>query len=123
MLNREEWLPLARKLDSDYSYVPEEEVFPEVISGRPWVPHSEWKEWEESLKTSYRKYAVMPTLSDRCPLPLGADAPLYGFLQGDTAGLRILADEGDTPESLTQKVPDVAGLRVAARDQATNPRE
>ena len=56
MLNREEWLPLARKLDWDYSYVREEEVFPEVISGRPWLPHSEWKDWEESFKTSYREY-------------------------------------------------------------------
>ena len=39
MLSREEWLPLARKLDWDYSYVREDEVFPEVISGRPWLPH------------------------------------------------------------------------------------
>jgi len=56
VLSREDWLPLARKLDWDYSYVREEEVFPEVISGRPWLPHSEWKDWEESFKTSYREY-------------------------------------------------------------------
>ena len=56
MLSREEWLPLARKLDWDYSYVREDQVFPEVISGRPWLPHSEWKDWEESFKTSYREY-------------------------------------------------------------------
>jgi len=60
MLGREEWLPLARKLDWDYSYVREEEVFPEVISGRPWLPHSEWKDWEESFKTSYREYVDKP---------------------------------------------------------------
>ena len=56
MLKREEWLPLARKLDWDYSYVSEADVFPEEISGRPWLPHSEWKDWEESFKTSYREY-------------------------------------------------------------------
>ncbi len=56
MLSREEWLPLARKLDWDYSYVREDEVFPEVISGTPWLPHSEWEDWEESFKTSYREY-------------------------------------------------------------------
>jgi toluene monooxygenase system protein A len=56
MLRREEWLHLARKLDWDYSYVTEEEVFPPVISGRPWLPHSEWRDWEESFKTSYREY-------------------------------------------------------------------
>ena len=32
MLNREEWLPLARKLDWDYSYVREDEVFPDLRS-------------------------------------------------------------------------------------------
>jgi toluene monooxygenase system protein A len=56
MLSRDEWLPLARKLDWNYSYVREDEVFPEVISGRPWLTHSEWEEWEESFKTSYREY-------------------------------------------------------------------
>src|SRR5579884_956583 len=43
LLKREEWLHLARKLDWQYSYVREEEVFPEIISGTPWLPHSSWK--------------------------------------------------------------------------------
>lgn len=34
----------------------EEEIFPEVISGHPYLPHSEWQNWEESFKTSYREY-------------------------------------------------------------------
>jgi len=56
MLSRDEWLPLARKLDWEFSYVREEDVFPPIISGRPWLPHAEWKDWEESFKTSYREY-------------------------------------------------------------------
>jgi len=43
--------------------------------------------------------------------------PLYGFLQGDTVGLLILADEGDTLEALAGKLQAAASLRVAARDQ------
>jgi hypothetical protein len=43
--------------------------------------------------------------------------PLYGFLQGDTLGLLILADEGDTLQSLARKLQDAASLRVAGRDQ------
>ena len=43
--------------------------------------------------------------------------PLYGFLQGDTIGLLILADEGDTLQSLARKLQDAASLRVAGRDQ------
>lgn len=56
MLKREEWLPLARELDWDFSYTTEEDVFPEIISGRPWLPHATWKDWQESFKTSYREY-------------------------------------------------------------------
>ena len=41
--------------------------------------------------------------------------PLYGFLQGDTIGLLILAEEGDTLESLARKLQDAASLRVAYR--------
>jgi toluene monooxygenase system protein A len=56
MLNREDWLPLARKLDWAFSYTTEQEVFPPVISGHPWLPHSSWQDWEEAFKTSYREY-------------------------------------------------------------------
>ena len=43
--------------------------------------------------------------------------PLYGFLQGDTLGLLILADEGDTLRALARKLQDAASLRVAGRDR------
>ena len=42
--------------------------------------------------------------------------PLYGFLQGDTVGLLIMAEEDDTLQSLAQKLQDGASLRVARRD-------
>lgn len=42
--------------------------------------------------------------------------PLYGFLQGDTIGLLILAEETDTVAELAQKLQEAAWLRVAARD-------
>ena len=48
MPSRDDGLPLAPKLDWDYSCVREDKVFPEVISGRPWLPHSEWKEWDSN---------------------------------------------------------------------------
>jgi hypothetical protein len=41
--------------------------------------------------------------------------PLYGFLQGDTLGLLILAEESDSIEALAQKLRDAASLRVAAK--------
>ena len=33
-MRREEWLELARRLDWDFSYVREEDVFPPEVSGR-----------------------------------------------------------------------------------------
>lgn len=41
--------------------------------------------------------------------------PLYGFLQGDTIGLLILAEEADTFRALARKLQDAASLRVANR--------
>lgn len=58
MLKREQWLDLARKLDWDFSYVDPREVYPESISGRPWLPHSEWKDWDEPYRTSYAEYVA-----------------------------------------------------------------
>jgi hypothetical protein len=43
--------------------------------------------------------------------------PFYGFLQGDTVGLLILAEEGDTLQALARKLQDAASLRVAARER------
>jgi len=43
--------------------------------------------------------------------------PLYGFLQGDTIGLLVLADEGDTVLALARKLQEAASIRVARNDQ------
>jgi Toluene-4-monooxygenase system protein B (TmoB) len=42
--------------------------------------------------------------------------PLYGFMQGDTLGLLILAEEGDSIQTLAAKLQDAASIRVAGRD-------
>ena len=55
-LNRDDWIDLGRKLDWNYSYVREEEVFPELLSGRPWLPHAEWQHWDEPYRTTYAEY-------------------------------------------------------------------
>ena len=38
--------------------------------------------------------------------------PLYGFMEGDTVGLLILADEQESVRSLAGKLRDAASLRV-----------
>jgi toluene monooxygenase system protein A len=58
MLQRDDWLPLARKLDWEFSYVSERDVFPETMSGAPWLPGAAWQDWEEPYRTSYREYVA-----------------------------------------------------------------
>ena len=64
MLRRDQWLDLARKLDWTYSYVDEREVFPEVASGRPWLPQDAWREWDEPYRTSYTEYVTTQAAKD-----------------------------------------------------------
>jgi toluene monooxygenase system protein A len=65
MLKRDQWQPLARELDWDFSYVREEEVFPPDIAGRPWLPRADWAAWEEPYKTSYPEYVGKQRDKDR----------------------------------------------------------
>jgi hypothetical protein len=43
--------------------------------------------------------------------------PLYGFMQGDTIGLLILAEEADTVQTLGRKLQDAASIRVQGSEQ------
>jgi toluene monooxygenase system protein A len=58
MLERDDWLPLASKLDWEFSYVSESEVFPEALSGSPWLPSDAWEGWQEPYRTTYREYVA-----------------------------------------------------------------
>ena len=57
-LKRDQWIDLARSLDWDFSYVDERQVFPEVTSGSPWLPHTAWKDWDEPYRTTFSEYIV-----------------------------------------------------------------
>jgi toluene monooxygenase system protein A len=56
MLKRDEWLDLARKVDWELSYVTEQEAFPAVAAGEPWLPGAAWRDWDEPYRTSYAEY-------------------------------------------------------------------
>jgi toluene monooxygenase system protein A len=58
VLRRDQWLDLARKLDWELSYVDEREVFPDVVSGKPWLPHAAWRDWDEPYRTTYGEYVT-----------------------------------------------------------------
>ncbi|MFZ5893449.1 MAG: toluene monooxygenase [Myxococcota bacterium] len=56
MLKREEWLPFARELDWEFSYVSAGSAFPELAAGTPALSYAEWAKWEEPFKTSFAEY-------------------------------------------------------------------
>jgi len=43
--------------------------------------------------------------------------PLYGFLEGDTIGLLIVAEANETVQDLAQKLQEGASIRVAPREK------
>ena len=64
-LLRDEWLDLARKVDWTYSYVTERQVFPEDMSGTPWLAHADaWSDWAEVYRTSYAEYVRNQSTKD-----------------------------------------------------------
>jgi len=52
-MKREEWYNIARDVDWTRSYVDEEAVFPEWLSGSGKVPREAWKSWDEPYKCFY----------------------------------------------------------------------
>jgi toluene monooxygenase system protein A len=64
VIQRDEWLPLARELDWDASYVDEAELFPEVQAGAPWLPRAAWTDWDEPFKTTYADYVTQQHAKD-----------------------------------------------------------
>jgi toluene monooxygenase system protein A len=64
MLNRDEWLEHARDLDWERSYVREEDAFPAILAGEPWLPRAAWADWDEPYRTTYADYVATQTEKD-----------------------------------------------------------
>ncbi|MHA6779863.1 toluene monooxygenase [Pseudonocardia saturnea] len=58
LLKREEWQHLVRDVDWTLSYVDDEAVYPEWMSGTGKVPREAWAAWEEDYKVSYPEYVA-----------------------------------------------------------------
>jgi hypothetical protein len=43
--------------------------------------------------------------------------PLYGFLEGDTVGLLIVADQNESISSLTRKLQEAGNIRVKPKSE------
>lgn len=64
-LQRDTWLDLARKLDWTYKFVSEREVFPEELSGTPWLAHDDaWADFAETYRTTFTEYVRNQSAKD-----------------------------------------------------------
>src|ERR1700721_2799695 len=68
-LNRDDWIDRARQGAGYSSYARGEDCFPELRSGRPWLPHAEWQHWDEPYRTTYAEY--VDTQADKDALVQG----------------------------------------------------
>ena len=57
-LKREDWYDLYRDVEWTLSYVDQEAVFPEWLSGTGKVPIEAWKQWDEPYKVTYPEYVA-----------------------------------------------------------------
>jgi toluene monooxygenase system protein A len=64
MLKREEWLDFGRDLDWELRYVREEDAFPLALAGRPWLPGTSWRDWDEPYRTTFADYVATQTEKD-----------------------------------------------------------
>lgn len=56
LLKREEWEGFVRDVDWTLSYVDDEAVYPDWLTGTGKVPREAWAKWEEGYKVSYPEY-------------------------------------------------------------------
>jgi len=56
LLDRAEWYNIARTTNWTPSYVAEDELFPDLMSGAKGIPAANWETYDEPYKTSYPEY-------------------------------------------------------------------
>ena len=117
---REDWLPLARKLDWTFRYVDERDAFPEEVSGRPWLPADAWASWAEPYGTTFAEYVRIQSDKETSLLAvrdaLGRPSDVAALDPGWLAGVKLHA----ATLPLAEFTAVVGNLRAArfARDGA-----
>ena len=120
VLRRDDWLDLARKVDWTPRYVEERELFPEEISGRPWLTHDAWRDWNEVYRTTYREYVANQREKDAAVLGVRAALSKPRLFDDLDPGWVQLVKFHNGAVALAEYAGAVAELRMArfGRDSA-----
>ena len=120
MLQRDDWLDLARKVDWNFTYVDERDVFPEELSGTPWFAHAVWDEWDEAYRTTYREYVRTQRAKDHSVMAMRGALNNARHLEQLDPGWMQLVKLHHGAFALLEYASMVAELRMArfGRDSA-----
>lgn len=120
MLKRDDWLDVARKVDWQFTYVDERDVFPEQVSGRPWLDHAAWSGWNEAYRTTYREYVATQRVKDESVAGVRSVLSRVRTLAGLDPGWLQLLKFHNGSLALAEYAGAVAELRMArfGRDSA-----
>lgn len=115
-----DWTDLARKLDWEFSYVSERDVYPETLSGSPWLGHARWHEWDEPYRTTFSEYVTGQAQKEAAVRAVrDAVGQVDDFRRHDRAWLSAVKLHAAT-FSLAEFAAVIGNLRAArfARDSA-----
>ncbi|HEY4796749.1 MAG TPA: YHS domain-containing protein [Mycobacterium sp.] len=120
VLRRDDWLDIARKVDWTPRYVDERSLFPEQISGRPWLAHEAWQDWSEAYRTTYREYVANQREKDAAVLGVRAALSKPRLVDELDPGWLELVKFHNGAIALAEYAGAVAELRMArfGRDSA-----
>ena len=120
VLRRDDWLDLARKVDWTPSYVDEREMFPEELSGHPWLTHDAWRDWNEAYRTTYREYVANQREKDAAVLGVRSALDKPHLFDGLDPGWVQLVKFHNGAVALVEYAGAIAELRMArfGRDSA-----
>ena len=120
VLRRDDWLDIARKVDWTPRYVDERSLFPEQISGRPWLAHEAWQGWSEAYRTTYREYVANQREKDAAVLGVRAALSKPRLVDELDPGWLELVKFHNGAIALAEYAGAIAELRMArfGRDSA-----
>ena len=120
VLRRDDWLDLARKVNWTPRYVDEREMFPEELSGHPWLPHDAWRDWNEAYRTTYREYVANQREKDAAVLGVRSALDKPHLFDGLDPGWVQLVKFHNGAVALVEYAGAIAELRMArfGRDSA-----
>ena len=96
-------------------------IFPEELSGQPWLAHDAWRDWNEAYRTTYREYVANQRAKDAAVLGVRSALDKTHACSTDSIPAGCSWSSSTTaPLALAEYAGAVAELRMArfGRDSA-----